>query len=491
MPAAAFRPVEGAEPIPGYRLEALLGRGGFGEVWRASSPGGFHVALKFLAADEAGAERELRALRTLQRLRDGHLLHLFGVWRVAGSFVLAMELADGTLLDRLEECRARGLPGVPRDELLRCFEQAARGLDYLNEPKHALEDGGKPVAVQHGDVKPQNLLLVGTACKLGDFGLMRCLGDSASQKSSSMTAAYAPPEVFDGKPSRSSDQYSLAVSWCLLRGGRLPFEGSPLQLLYAHARTPPDLSMLPEAERPAVERALSKAPKDRWPNCTAFLEALRGSPAGAVPHATAPREESPHTLPDRSTPTNPSGPVPKLRTGAAPPAVRRGWVLAGLALVGLLTGAVGLGVLWSALAKSVRPTQPEQRTDNNPTGSGGAKRQTGGDPNGTDTRQELRWTPSHLAYAQATASLMVPPYLLPVLWLVPPPEVPEESGWAGDYAAAYARARQEKKLILVAFTGRYCVVCRADERNVFTRPEVRAETARFVRVRLYTDIVPD
>src|SRR5579884_1349577 len=273
MPATAFRPVEGAEPIPGYRLEALLGRGGFGEVWRASAPGGFRVALKFLAAEEAGAERELRALRTLQQLRDGHLLCLFGVWRIAGFFVLAMELADGTLMDRLERCREQGVPGVPREELLRCFEQAARGLDFLNEPNHVLEAGGKAVAIQHGDVKPQNLLM-GTACKVADFGLLRSIGGNSPQKTFSMTAGYAAPEVFAGQPSRASDQYSLAVSWCQLRGGRVPFEGGPLQLLYAHSRTRPDLSMLPQAERSAVARALSKKPKDRWPSCAAFVEAL-------------------------------------------------------------------------------------------------------------------------------------------------------------------------------------------------------------------------
>src|SRR4051812_1997804 len=96
MTAAPFRPDVGAEPMTGYRLEAFLGRGAFGEVWSATAPGGFRVALKFLAAASAGAARELRALRMLQGIRDGHLLSLSGVWQIPGYFVLVMELADGS-----------------------------------------------------------------------------------------------------------------------------------------------------------------------------------------------------------------------------------------------------------------------------------------------------------------------------------------------------------------------------------------------------------
>jgi serine/threonine protein kinase len=272
MPVAAFRPSEGAEPISGYRLEAFLGRGGFGEVWRASAPGGFKVALKFLAADEAA--RELKSLQMLQRIRDGHLLGLHGVWAVPGFFVLAMELADRTLMDRLKECREQGLPGIPRDELLRYFEQARAGLDFLNEPRHVLAEGGAPTSLGHGDVKPQNLLLVGSACKVGDFGLLRRLSATASQKTCNLTPAYAPPEAFEGRPTVQSDQYSLAVSWCQLRGGRLPFVGDRVQVMAGHMRQPPDLSMLPEGERSAVRRALAKDPARRWPSCRAFVEAL-------------------------------------------------------------------------------------------------------------------------------------------------------------------------------------------------------------------------
>jgi formylglycine-generating enzyme required for sulfatase activity/serine/threonine protein kinase len=305
MSAATFRPVEGAEPIPGYRLEALLGRGGFGEVWRTQAPGGFPVALKFLAIDAAGSERELRSLQMLQRVRDGHLLGLFGVWQLPGFFVLAMELADGTLMDRLHECRRQNLPGIPRDELLDYFQQAARGIDFLNEARHVLVEGGQPAAIQHGDIKPQNLLLVGTLCKVGDFGLLLRLAATASQKTGSMTVAYAPPEVIDRKPSPRSDQYALAVSWCQLRAGRLPFEGEPVQLMAGHLYRPPDLSMLPQGERPAVGRALAKKPEERWPSCRAFVDALRSAAPEPRPAPRIEEEPSLATIPSSSTPTVP------------------------------------------------------------------------------------------------------------------------------------------------------------------------------------------
>jgi serine/threonine protein kinase/tetratricopeptide (TPR) repeat protein len=351
MTVATFRFVEGAEPISGYRLESFLGKGGFGEVWRATAPGGFPVALKFLVVDEVGSERELRSLHMLQHVRDGHLLSVQGIWQIPGYIMLAMELADGTLADRLNQCRKEGLSGVPRDELLRWFTQAAAGLDFLNEPRHVLEPGGKPVAIQHADVKPQNLLLIGSACKVGDFGLLRLLGGSSAQKTTSMTAAYAPPEVFEGKPTRSSDQYSLAVTWCSLRGGRLPFEGGPVQLMYAHVAAPPDLTMLPEAERPAVARALSKQPGDRWPSCAAFVEALRSAAAGTPPESAVRREQTLlQTMPAKPelarTETQVSGPSRTVPVGDRGQS-RGGRRVLWLSLAALVTMSIGLVVFWS------------------------------------------------------------------------------------------------------------------------------------------------
>src|SRR5262249_53889860 len=154
---------------------------------------------------------------------------------------------DGTLEDRFRECREKGLPGIPRDELLDYLEEAAKGLDFLNQPRRKA-GGGRHAGVQHLDVKPQNLLLVGGSVKVGDFGLARVLGPSRPGHGGGRTWLFARPEVFDGKASSRSDQYSLAVTYCYLRGGRPPFTGSEAELVRGHVHKPPDLTMLPEEE---------------------------------------------------------------------------------------------------------------------------------------------------------------------------------------------------------------------------------------------------
>ncbi len=278
----------GQRPLPDYELVGLLGRGGFGEVWKARGPGGFDVALKFVHLGEAAGDVELRALEVMKGIRHPNLLPLFGAWQRDGMLVVAMELADGTLLDRLRQARAQGLPGVPRDELLEHLRDAARGLDFLNDYRAPTESGGRPVGVQHKDVKPQNLLLVGGAVKVADFGLAKVLEHSVTAISGGLTPSYAAPEFFNGQATRWSDQYCLAVAYCELRGGKLPFEGSVLQIMAGHSLHPPDLSMLPDEERPAVARALAKKPDERWPSCRAFAEALTEATRTTPPPPAAP-----------------------------------------------------------------------------------------------------------------------------------------------------------------------------------------------------------
>ncbi len=263
----------------GYRLLEWLGGGGFGEVWKAEGPGPIVVALKFVSMSGHAATSEGRSLGFLRYIRHPNLLVPFAFWQIDGHLVIGMDLADGTLHDRLSEVRAQGLTGIPRVELHRYMWQASEGIDHLNGHRHDLGDGIR-VGVQHRDVKPQNILLFGVGVRVADFGLARLLERSATGHTGGLTFAYAAPEFFSQKTSDRSDQYSLGVTYCELRGGRRPFVGTPLQLMYSHVNDPPDLGMLPSKERAIVERALAKVPDDRWPDCRAFVTALRASRTG-------------------------------------------------------------------------------------------------------------------------------------------------------------------------------------------------------------------
>src|SRR5205823_3340037 len=105
-----------------------------------------------------------RSLQLMRDIRHPHLLGLFGAWQHAGVLILALELADRTLLDRLQEALDQGLPGIPRAELFEYMREVAKGIDHLN----ALD-------IQHRDIKPQNLLLIGGGVKVADFGLAKLL----------------------------------------------------------------------------------------------------------------------------------------------------------------------------------------------------------------------------------------------------------------------------------------------------------------------------
>src|SRR3954471_16776441 len=150
----------GVEPVAGYTLVRHLGRGGFGEVWEASAPGGVHIALKFIRLNTNEAGSEQRALEVIRNIRHPHLLDVQFATRVGDSLVIAMPLCDESLMQRLQACKEQGLAGVPRDELLGYMEELARAVDFLNEQRHPTEDGSV-VGVQHRDIKPHNVFLVG------------------------------------------------------------------------------------------------------------------------------------------------------------------------------------------------------------------------------------------------------------------------------------------------------------------------------------------
>jgi serine/threonine protein kinase len=176
-----------------------------------------------------------------------------------------MELADGSLFDLLQTYEAEyGTPIAP-DHLRELMAQAVVGIDFLNTKQHRI--GGRLVALQHCDINPRNLLLLGDTVKLSDFSLTSIIDEALTAHRRAGTLDYAAPEIFQGRLSDRTDQYALGVTYCVLRGAALPFPDSPTRFDRNYVRPPPDLSMLPEAERPVIQRALAPKSMDRWHTC--------------------------------------------------------------------------------------------------------------------------------------------------------------------------------------------------------------------------------
>ncbi len=270
----------GVQALPGYWLHLPLGRGGCGEVWEAHTDAG-PVALKFVRVkNTASATREIRSTEAIRRLRHPNLLRVEQVFLVSGYVVIAMELADGSLADVLQIYTTDEGHALPADVACQYLTQAADGLDFLNSPRHAHD--GRIVAFQHGDVKPSNMLLCGETIKLADFGLSSAMTYGLERHGRRGTLDFAAPEIFRGQLSDRSDQYALAVSYCVLRGGRMPFDNTPSHFTPSYTRGHPDLTMLSAAERPIVARALSVSPVHRWSNCRELMDRLSEVADGAV-----------------------------------------------------------------------------------------------------------------------------------------------------------------------------------------------------------------
>jgi serine/threonine protein kinase/tetratricopeptide (TPR) repeat protein len=371
--AHAYR--EGDEPIPkaGYRLTGYLGRGGFGEVWKASTPGGAEAAVKIIRLGGAEGRKEFRALQLVKRIRHPNLMPLMAFWLKSADgsvlddalaeqaelstqptaddsfretslppepvalppaeLIIVMGLGDTPLIDRLQQCRAEGREGIPVEELLGYMEDAAEALDFLNSPVH--KGGAGPVAIQHCDIKPHNLMIVGGGVQVCDFGLARMMGvERATTGAASI--AYAAPELLDGNTiSPSTDQYSLALTYFELRTGKLPYvEETVAAVLEAKRQETLDFSACPKAEQEVLRRATARDPLKRFPSSLEMVRALRRA-AAAGPDATT--AESSSVRPRR----------------------RRGLLAfaGGLVLASLL-GAAGWAAWWNFGQKTDVPTGP-------------------------------------------------------------------------------------------------------------------------------------
>ena len=151
----------------------------------------------------------------MKEVRHPFLLSLERIEIADDQVFIVTELADNSLMDLYLACKKAGKAGIPRDQLLAYLRDGADALDYMNDH----------YGLQHLDIKPQNLLLVGGRIKIADFGLVKDLQGTSATATGGVTPVYASPEAFDGRVSRFSDQYSLAIVYQEMLTGVRPFPG--------------------------------------------------------------------------------------------------------------------------------------------------------------------------------------------------------------------------------------------------------------------------
>jgi serine/threonine protein kinase len=283
---------------------------------------------------------------------------------LARWMAVSMLLGGKSLLQRLKECREQGLVGIPPDELLRLMDESAKGLDYLNSQAHDL--GLENAALQHCDVKPANIVLLGSSAVVCDFGLARIMSrDQVTASQIAGTPAYMAPEAIAGKPSKTSDQYSLAITYYHLLTGKLPLsDGSVWEVLDAHRAGKLNFVEAGPHEQTVLRKATSLDWNQRYPSSADMASALRDARrADAAPTIIA----TPTTQPATSIASAPASQQTTIAQGDAtasdsstksdPTTWRRRGILA--------AGAAGLASL-AAWYLRPKPDPIDTNNDNTP-----------------------------------------------------------------------------------------------------------------------------
>jgi serine/threonine protein kinase len=169
-----------------------------------------------------------------------------------------------------------GKPRVTHREAVDLISGVLRALAHLHTPHVIAEHDGEHVVV-HRDLKPENILLQGDTAKVTDFGVSKALRSSQGVVSSAGAIAYRAPETFDSKTDTRSDIWSAGVILFELLAGGLPFAGDNeaavmWSILGKQSGALP--MCVPPRLADVVERALAKAPAERYPSAVVMLEAL-------------------------------------------------------------------------------------------------------------------------------------------------------------------------------------------------------------------------
>jgi len=269
MAGESDRELEPGDTLGPYRLEAVLGEGGMGLVFKAHREGDDRpVALKVLKRQLTGdfvfQQRFQHEARAAAEVHDRHLVAILESAQWDGRHCLASEYVEGGSLT--ERIAAAG--PLPLADAVRVITEVGTGLDAL----HA-------AGVMHRDIKPSNVLFDsdGTAM-LTDFGLAKGRAYTVLTQPGQVmgTLDYLAPELIRGQPATpATDIYALGCVAFECVAGRAPFaDKGAFQVGIAHLEeTPPD----PCEERPELPAPL----------CAAILTALEKDPDGRPATAAA------------------------------------------------------------------------------------------------------------------------------------------------------------------------------------------------------------
>ncbi|HEV2423327.1 MAG TPA: protein kinase [Terriglobia bacterium] len=257
-----------------YRVVALLGKGGMGEVYRADDltldqP----VALKFLpaalASDQEALERFRNEVRIARRVSHTNVCRVYDVGEAEGQPFLSMEYVDGEDLASL----LRRIGRLPGDKALEIARQLCAGLSAAHRE-----------GVLHRDLKPANVMLDGRGrAVMMDFGLAGVAEQIQGYDVRSGTPAYMAPEQLSGREvTESSDIYSLGLVLYEIFTGKRAFDATALADLVRQRNEQPlsapstwvkDLD--PAVER-VIMRCLERDPAARPATALAVAAALPG-----------------------------------------------------------------------------------------------------------------------------------------------------------------------------------------------------------------------
>lgn len=276
-------PLVGDE-FAGYRLLAVLGRGGMSTVYRAENPRlGNVIALKVMASELAGDDvfraRFLEESRIAASLNHPNVVPIHDSGSSGGLLYIAMRYVMGTDLRQMLKKRGR----LPAESAVFLLTQAARALDTAHRR-----------GLVHRDVKPGNLLVEQASdgidpdhVYLTDFGITKHAAEHTGLTATGQfmgTVDYIAPEQIRGLPVLGlADQYSLGCVLYECLTGRVPFERDMnAAIIWAHVEERPTAPTLlrpdlPRAVDEVFARVLAKQPGDRYGNCREFMAAARAA----------------------------------------------------------------------------------------------------------------------------------------------------------------------------------------------------------------------